>query len=83
MRKGVTFCPHVRRERALSQDVLIKCTDFMQKSNVVVSYKKKKKALKRSELLSSNIQISILNDKSDQAEMLNDLPPRFLSNASK
>lgn len=45
--------------------------------------KKKKKALKRSELLSSNIQISILNDKSDQAEMLNDLPPRFLSNASK
>lgn len=42
MRKGVIFCPHVRREHALSQDVLIKCTDFMQKSNVVVYSKKKK-----------------------------------------
>lgn len=43
----------------------------------------KKKALKRSELLSSNIQISILPDKSDEAEVLNDLPPRFLLNDSK
>lgn len=43
MRKGVIFCPHVGREDALSQDVLIKCTDFMQESNVVVSSKKKKK----------------------------------------